>query len=68
MREIPCRRGGVDCPGRAPGCHGSCPEYAAYRAGMDEDAARRRQEVDARAVGADYHIRMKLNYIKKNRR
>ena len=68
MREVPCYKDGRDCPKRHPRCHGSCPEYAEYRAGVDADAERRRQEQDVRAVGADYRIRMKLNYLRKNRR
>lgn len=68
MREVPCYKGGIDCPKRTQSCHGSCPDYRDYRTAMDADAERRRQEMEVRAVGMDYHIRMKLNYLRKNRR
>ena len=68
MSENPCFNGGEDCPARKAGCHGSCAAYRAYRLVKDAELVRRRQDADARAVGADYHIRMKLNYLRKNRR
>lgn len=68
MRPAPCFKDGRDCTRRAPGCHGKCAEYKEFRAGMDADNTARRQEQDVRAVGADYRIRMKLQFLKKNRR
>ncbi len=68
MSGSPCYKNGQDCPKRAPRCHGSCPDYMKYRAEKDAELMARHYEEDVKAVGMDYRIKMKLQYMKKNRR
>ena len=38
MKNAPCK----GCEDRRLGCHGKCEKYRAWRAGMDEEARRKR--------------------------
>ena len=67
MSQVPCYKNAADCPRRALGCHSHCKEWAAYRAERDAELARQYAERQARAVGVEYHVRAKLNYLKKRR-
>lgn len=50
----PCRK---DCPGRQPGCHGSCEKYLAFYA---ENRRRNAEKLDVAALDG-----LKLNAIEK---
>lgn len=67
MSINPCYKDGVDCPRRAAGCAVGCKDWAAYRAERDAELQRQYAERQARAVGVEYHIRAKLNYLRKRR-
>lgn len=47
MRTPPCKKNGIDCPKRCPGCQPRCKDYIDFRAGCDADNARRRAEVES---------------------
>lgn len=57
MYNHPCKK---DCPNRAVGCHGTCPEYKALRAAREEVYKDRMKNLEL----CDYTI----NAIGKNRR
>lgn len=44
MRKPPCKKNGVPCAKRCPGCQDHCPDYKEYRAELDADNKKKRQE------------------------
>ena len=40
MPNVPCK----DCEKRAPGCHGKCAEYKAFRTECDKRIAERKEQ------------------------
>lgn len=47
MRQPPCT---PDCPRRCVGCHGNCPDYAAFQA--EKAADRKKRQQDSAALDA----------------
>lgn len=54
----PCKKAGVDCPRRCPGCQQQCPEYKDYRALCDRANAQKRAYYEAKDTEAKSRIRM----------
>lgn len=58
MKKTPC----MSCPRRYPGCHDSCPEYAAYRAGLEVIHEAKAQEF---GPAAEYRRERHMRSLKK---
>lgn len=45
MRKPPCKKDGIPCPRRCPGCQDHCEELAKFQAAVREDTQRRREQM-----------------------
>lgn len=53
MRKPPCKKNGIDCAKRCPGCQDSCPDMKKWRAEVDAENEKKLQEKNIdRAVHA----------------
>ena len=68
MRIPPCKKNGIDCPKRCPGCQPRCKDYIDFRAGCDADNARRRAVCDSLDAIITSKMHMVKNSNKRKRR
>lgn len=45
IRKPPCKKDGIPCPRRCPGCQDHCEELAKFQAAVREDTQRRREQM-----------------------
>lgn len=55
----PCKKAGVDCPRRCPGCQTQCQEYQRFRAICDQANAKRRDKRDVESLIVENVLRVK---------
>lgn len=55
----PCRKAGVDCPRRCPGCQAQCPEYKDFRAWCDSRLAQAKANAESNDAYAQSISNMK---------
>ena len=57
-----------DCDKRAPGCHGTCEKYIAYRAKLDEEREQIRKAKEDEHAWSEYVIAKDIRWHHQNRR
>lgn len=55
MVQPPCKKSGVDCNKRQPGCHSKCPEYKAFVLAREHERA---QIAEQRKRDDEAHLKL----------